>query len=224
MLPIHAARRGGYAPSHPDDPAQQRSPRRTPPARAPTRRHLHSSSLTRQKRLDGIRTAEIAMKFGIIDEWKAPWAAKQSQDTHMRDASPEVTSAAPALPLADFAKKEGYDPSLAKLVQVVLELKESTEELSVQNSAVQAQLSETPRVGDASPDAAPTSAPLASAEPTATPPAVTAAALWPLNDGDEPRKSAFLGPRLAHPRGGGKNEKRKEKGKQKEQEQRAPRV
>ncbi|KAA8902854.1 hypothetical protein FN846DRAFT_954979, partial [Sphaerosporella brunnea] len=165
--------------------------------------HLPSEYFENKTRHDRIARCvpndEIATQFGILDEWKALQAAKQSQDTQMQDTSHEVTSAAsnvplPAIPLADFADKveellrrhlaalkEGYDTSLANLVKVVLELKETVEELSVQNRAHQTQLSDVSagRPGyttvshAASQTPPPPPPPLASAETTATPPEVT---------------------------------------------------
>ncbi|KAA8892917.1 hypothetical protein FN846DRAFT_1008305 [Sphaerosporella brunnea] len=118
----------------------------------------------------------------------------------MQNTSPEVPSATPtvpppAIPLADFAHtveellgrhlaalKEGYDTSLANLVKVVLELRETAEELSVQSRALQTQLSgpqrDAPRyrtllhAASQTPPLPPP--PLAPAETTATPPEVTA--------------------------------------------------
>jgi hypothetical protein len=162
-----------------------------------------SEDETRHQRIARcVQNEEIATQFGILDEWKALQAAKQSQDTQMQDTSHEVTSAAPnvplpAIPLADFADKveellgrhlaalkEGYDASLANLVKVVLELKETVEELSVQNRALQTQLSgpqrDAPRYTTVSHAASQTPPlpppPLAPAETTttATPPEGTA--------------------------------------------------
>ncbi|KAA8914180.1 hypothetical protein FN846DRAFT_902300 [Sphaerosporella brunnea] len=145
------------------------------------------SPTSEQKSLQ--HAAESSMKESatcgrVLDEWKALRAVERPQDTQMQDASPAVLSAAPTVPppaiaLADFANrvvelvgrhlaalKEGYDTRLANLFKLVLELKETIEDLLVQKRPLQTQRSgasmgrpRNPTVSHAASQTPPTSAP-----------------------------------------------------------------